>query len=321
MLRSIKRISWSDHHFFAVGWLWSLMKIVHWVLFTTFFPLKYWGNVQRLGCKSAAWALWFSIGDCPWDVWKNIMCLHRYMAPLQQTSWVNPIEHEELLKQRNVAVLCFVYDRSSMGVHGLICIILRLRCRVPRWSNDFGDAGEAVECRPSTCSSCGLGWARHPWGWVVAEDQWRILRLSFPLSCSTRLGQKQTKGWVDKTCRQTPKSRPWQPSIAVASILWIRLPWPWGWNAGKKMAAWNLMFRFLLTNNLWRQDVISSMVSLEVKQLQTLNPEERQLAKRRLLLRWHPDKNAGTGAGNDLAKRVMQGLQVHPEWNQGTALP
>ena len=81
------------------------------------------------------------------------------------------------------------------------------------------------------------------------------------------------------------------------------------------------MFRFLLTNNLWRQDVISSMVSLEVKQLQTLNPEERQLAKRRLLLRWHPDKNAGTGAGNDLAKRVMQGLHVHPEWNQGTALP
>ncbi|CAL1147209.1 unnamed protein product [Cladocopium goreaui] len=69
------------------------------------------------------------------------------------------------------------------------------------------------------------------------------------------------------------------------------------------------------------EDVISSMVSLEVKQLQTLNPEERQLAKRRLLLRWHPDKNAGTGAGNDLAKRVMQGLHVHPEWNQGTALP
>eukprot|EP00435_Cladocopium_sp_Y103_P067606 s1130_g30.t1 len=69
------------------------------------------------------------------------------------------------------------------------------------------------------------------------------------------------------------------------------------------------------------EDVISSVVSLEVKQLQTLNPEERQLAKRRLLLRWHPDKNAGTGAGNDLAKRVMQGLQVHPEWNQGTALP
>ena len=111
----MKRISWSDHHFFAVGWLWSLMKIVHWVLFTTFFPLKYWGNVQRLGCQSAAWALWFSIGDCPREVWKNIMCLHRYMAPLQQRSWVDPIEHEELLKQRNVAVLCFVYDRSSMG--------------------------------------------------------------------------------------------------------------------------------------------------------------------------------------------------------------
>ena len=111
----MKRISWSDHHFFAVGWLWSLMKIDHWVLFTTFFfPLKYWGNVQRLGCQSAAWALWFSIEDCPRDVWKNIMCLHRYMAPLQQTSWVDPIEHEELLKQRNVAVLCFVYDRSSM---------------------------------------------------------------------------------------------------------------------------------------------------------------------------------------------------------------
>ena len=67
--------------------------------------------------------------------------------------------------------------------------------------------------------------------------------------------------------------------------------------------------------------MISSLVSLEVKQLQALNSEEHQLAKRRLLLRWHPDKNAGTGAGNDLATRVMQGLQVHPEWNQGTALP
>lgn len=71
------------------------------------------------------------------------------------------------------------------------------------------------------------------------------------------------------------------------------------------------------------QDVISSMVSLEVKQLAdaSKSSEERQLAKRRLLLRWHPDKNTGTGAGNDLAKRVMQGLQAHPEWNQGPVLP
>ena len=112
----MKRISWSDHHFFAVGWLWSLMKIDHWVLFTTFFPFKI------LGKCSKTWMSISQLGPCGLalgivleDVWKNIMCLHRYMAPLQQTSWVDPIEHEELLKQRNVAVLCFVYDRSSMG--------------------------------------------------------------------------------------------------------------------------------------------------------------------------------------------------------------
>lgn len=65
------------------------------------------------------------------------------------------------------------------------------------------------------------------------------------------------------------------------------------------------------------QDAISALVTMEVKQLHGLSSEDRQLVKRRLLLRWHPDKNAGNGAGNDLAKKVMQGLQVHPEWNQG----
>lgn len=72
------------------------------------------------------------------------------------------------------------------------------------------------------------------------------------------------------------------------------------------------------------QDAISALVTMEVKQLHGLSSEDRQLAKRRLLLRWHPDKNAGNGAGNDLAKKVMQGLQVHPEWNhgnQGSVLP
>eukprot|EP00434_Breviolum_minutum_P041179 symbB.v1.2.036628.t1/scaffold5213.1/size29773/1 len=69
------------------------------------------------------------------------------------------------------------------------------------------------------------------------------------------------------------------------------------------------------------EDAISALVTMEVKQLHGLSSEDRQLAKRRLLLRWHPDKNAGNGAGNDLAKKVMQGLQVHPEWNQGSVLP
>lgn len=75
--------------------------------------------------------------------------------------------------------------------------------------------------------------------------------------------------------------------------------------------------KFPCQDSFFFQDAISALVTMEVKQLHGLSSEDRQLVKRRLLLRWHPDKNAGTGAGNDLAKKVMQGLQVHPEWNQG----
>ena len=61
-------------------------------------------------------------------------------------------------------------------------------------------------------------------------------------------------------------------------------------------------------------DVVSELVALELQQLKSLTAGERAGAKRRLLLRWHPDKNSGNGAGNDLAKRVLQELQSHPAW-------
>ena len=62
------------------------------------------------------------------------------------------------------------------------------------------------------------------------------------------------------------------------------------------------------------EDVVSQLVTLEIRQLQNLTADERASVKRRLLLRWHPDKNAGTGGGNDLAKRVLQEMQAHPSW-------
>ena len=61
-------------------------------------------------------------------------------------------------------------------------------------------------------------------------------------------------------------------------------------------------------------DIVYELVALEIRQLQGLALEDRASAKRRLLLRWHPDKNSGTGGGNDLAKRVLQELQSHPSW-------
>ncbi|CAK9110806.1 unnamed protein product [Durusdinium trenchii] len=63
------------------------------------------------------------------------------------------------------------------------------------------------------------------------------------------------------------------------------------------------------------EEVVSSVVALEIKELQgASSPEERAVAKRKLLLRWHPDKNSGNGAANDLAKRIMQELQIHADW-------
>eukprot|EP00439_Symbiodinium_sp_Y106_P060168 s701_g8.t2 len=61
-------------------------------------------------------------------------------------------------------------------------------------------------------------------------------------------------------------------------------------------------------------EVVSELVALELRQLHGLTAGERAGAKRKLLLRWHPDKNSGNGGGNDLAKRVLQELQSHPAW-------
>ncbi|CAE7869173.1 unnamed protein product [Symbiodinium necroappetens] len=61
-------------------------------------------------------------------------------------------------------------------------------------------------------------------------------------------------------------------------------------------------------------EVVSELVALELRQLRGLTAAERAGAKRKLLLRWHPDKNSGNGGGNDLAKRVLQELQSHPAW-------
>eukprot|EP00927_Polykrikos_kofoidii_P070845 TRINITY_DN67223_c0_g1_i1.p1 TRINITY_DN67223_c0_g1~~TRINITY_DN67223_c0_g1_i1.p1 ORF type:complete len:494 (-),score=72.56 TRINITY_DN67223_c0_g1_i1:158-1639(-) len=64
------------------------------------------------------------------------------------------------------------------------------------------------------------------------------------------------------------------------------------------------------------EDVVASLVTLELGPLSSCSPQERSAAKRRLLLKWHPDKNGGVGGGacSDLATRVVQELQSRPEW-------
>lgn len=64
------------------------------------------------------------------------------------------------------------------------------------------------------------------------------------------------------------------------------------------------------------EDVVSSLVNLELQQLGRCTPQDRAAMKKRLLLRWHPDKNSGGGRGcGDFATRVMQEMQCHPEWS------
>ncbi|CAJ1454024.1 unnamed protein product, partial [Effrenium voratum] len=63
-------------------------------------------------------------------------------------------------------------------------------------------------------------------------------------------------------------------------------------------------------------EVVSGLVALEARDLRGVESAEKALLKRKLLLRWHPDKNsAGNGGASELAKRITQELQAHPEWN------
>merc|ERR1711865_475796 len=65
------------------------------------------------------------------------------------------------------------------------------------------------------------------------------------------------------------------------------------------------------------EDVVKSLVNVELGQFKSCSHEERVATKRRLLLRWHPDKNSGSGSGgSDLATRVVQEMQSRSEWNE-----
>lgn len=56
---------------------------------------------------------------------------------------------------------------------------------------------------------------------------------------------------------------------------------------------------------------IADMECLPLKQC--MGPKERGDWKRRLMLKWHPDK-AASHAHRDLATQVSQAMQSHPEW-------
>jgi len=61
------------------------------------------------------------------------------------------------------------------------------------------------------------------------------------------------------------------------------------------------------------EDIVKALVTYELAQIRTCSPEERASTKRKLLLRWHPDKNTGVGCG-DLLTRVVQEMQTRNEW-------
>lgn len=58
------------------------------------------------------------------------------------------------------------------------------------------------------------------------------------------------------------------------------------------------------------EELVKGLVSFELKALDNCKGDDRVAAKRRLLLKWHPDKNEGS----ELATRVVQELQSRPEW-------
>merc|ERR1712157_205527 len=62
------------------------------------------------------------------------------------------------------------------------------------------------------------------------------------------------------------------------------------------------------------EDIVSALVTFELRQLSACSPQERILTKRRLMLKWHPDKNHASGGCGDLATRVVQEMQSRPEW-------
>jgi hypothetical protein len=57
------------------------------------------------------------------------------------------------------------------------------------------------------------------------------------------------------------------------------------------------------------EEIVKSLVTFELEGLRNCSQEERVATKRRLLLRWHPDKNSSSGVGGaDMATRVVQDL-------------
>ena len=72
------------------------------------------GKIQQLGPFGLA---------CPEMFAKDVMCLHQYMPP--------SIEHERLLKHRNVAVFFLLHRQIFNGV-GLIYILIFCSMQSPK---------------------------------------------------------------------------------------------------------------------------------------------------------------------------------------------
>lgn len=63
-----------------------------------------------------------------------------------------------------------------------------------------------------------------------------------------------------------------------------------------------------------REEIVQEIAEIEATPLRGSNSERRQVIKKKLLLKWHPDKQP-TADHEELATQVMQELQNRPEWS------
>jgi hypothetical protein len=85
----------------------------------------------------------------------------------------------------------------------------------------------------------------------------------------------------------------------------------------ERLEAENASLKKQLESAAYQRDQESlgrRIASVELLPLKKMSPADKQVFKKRLLLKWHPDKQP-CPEQSELATEVMQELQTHPNWN------
>jgi len=59
------------------------------------------------------------------------------------------------------------------------------------------------------------------------------------------------------------------------------------------------------------QDLVARIVAIEVEAFEGKSKDERERIRRRLLMKWHPDRNEHS---SELSTKILQEMQAHPSW-------